>query len=152
MSQYDKSNYATSAPTYPPFDKAWITKGITTPCIEFAEKFGRAMASGPEKKRLTTSQLRNFFGEVRRIQMKGLAESTTDFLLLRPKLAYAAARSDSGGHSDGEVSKAKDFDKEMQKALEAVNPDELTGREQRFQNFCDLLEAILAYHKVGGGK
>ena len=144
MSPYNRAASPAPATSYPALDKAWVTKGITTAGIEFAEKFGLALATGTDKDKLTTSQIRNFFGEVRRIQMKPLAESHTDLLLLSPKLAYAAARSGGAG--------PQAFQREMQKALVAVNPDEPTGREQRFQNFCDLLEAILAYHKVGGGK
>ena len=44
----------------------------------------------------------------------------------------------------------------MQKALEAVDinaaGDSEQAIEKRFRNFCDLLEAILAYHKANGGE
>ena len=142
---------APSAPA-PKLDKKWITTGITTEAIRFAEEFGKYLAGGGDFRapKLTTSQIRNFFGEVRRIQMQPLNQdrNRTDFLLLQPKLAYAAARAKN--------EPATKFREEMQKALEAVDinasGDSEQAIEKRFQNFCDLLEAILAYHKANGGE
>ena len=158
MNPYNRSEAprsATGAPTAatPVLEKKWITTGITTEAIRFAEEFGKYLAGDPRDSRapkLTTSQIRNFFGEVRRIQMQPLAQdrSRTDFLLLQPKLAYAAARAKNEG--------ATAFRREMQKALEAVDinaaGDSEQAIEKRFRNFCDLLEAILAYHKANGGE
>jgi len=106
--------------------------------IEFAEQFGEEIV----RQGLTTSQIRNFFGEVRRIQMKGIENEKTAFLLLKPKLAYAAKRAAKQG--------ADMFKDVILKAHEVVmeakdNDDEF---EARFKNFVDFLEAILAYHKV----
>jgi CRISPR-associated protein Csm2 len=96
---------------------------------------------------MTTSQIRNFFGEVRRIQAKvqqSNFEGTnkTAFLLLRPKLAYAQARVISKVGK----SRIEDFRTVMDKAHIAV-----INKEQ-FQNFVDFLEAVLAYHKFYSGR
>jgi len=133
------------------FSKDWISKdlmqssGSYKNAIEFAEQFGKKIAQMPHEE-LTTNQIRNFFGEVRRIQMKGILQEKTAFLLLRPKLAYAAKRAAKQG--------ADMFKDIVLKAHEVVmeakdNNDEF---EARFKNFVDFLEAILAYHKVHGGK
>jgi len=125
----------------------WISKdlmqssGSYKNAIEFAEQFGEEIV----RQGLTTSQIRNFFGEVRRIQMKGILQEKTAFLLLKPKLAYAAKRAEKKGANmfKSIVLKAHDV------VMEAKNNAEF---ETRFKNFVDFLEAILAYHKVHGGK
>jgi len=66
-------------------------------------------------------------------------------LLLKPKIAYAAQRADSPG--------IRDFKAVMEKALGAVAFDNEKGVSKRgFDNFADIFEAIIAYHKVAGGK
>lgn len=120
------------------FKKEWITERITESAISEAESFGKALHDG----RFTTSQIRNFFGEVKRIQMKGLAGNESDFLLLKPKLAYSAKRASARG--------ADDFKRVIDQAIDAVQCSQ-GGADKRFKNFCDLLEAILAYHKAAGG-
>ncbi|MDX5347593.1 MAG: type III-A CRISPR-associated protein Csm2, partial [Hymenobacteraceae bacterium] len=127
------------------FKTEWISKQIDTPCIAFAEKFGKEL----KERNFTTSQIRNVFGEIRRIQMNGFEKNKTSFLLLKPKIAYATARQESMN------SKAKDgakvFREVFMKAHEAVNADE-NNSEIRFKNFCDFIEAVLAFHKAAGGK
>lgn len=126
------------------FKKEWIISGITDPCINFTEKFGKHLKDG----NFTTSQIRNVFGEIKRIQMSGFQGHKTDFLLLRPKMAYAAKRAtDKDKYATG----ASDFEKVLKSAHEAVasgTPDD----EKRFENFCDFVEAVLAYHKAAGGR
>ena len=126
------------------FKKEWITAGITDACITFTEKFGRHLKDG----NFTTSQIRNVFGEIKRIQMSGFKEHKTDFLLLRPKMAYAAKRAtDKDKYATG----AGDFEKVLKSAHEAVASGTLDD-EKRFENFCDFVEAVLAYHKAAGGR
>jgi CRISPR-associated protein Csm2 len=127
----------------------WITKCIDENTINFTSELGQYLANniyinGKEIRdtALTTSQIRNFFGEIKRIQAKGFEKEKSAFLLLRPKLAYAEARVTSKKRE----SKIKDFRQNIEKAhLQVVN-------ETHFQNFVNFFEAILAYHKAAGGR
>ena len=93
---------------------------------------------------MSTSQIRNFFGEVRRIQMKGGydEENKASILLLRPKLAYNVARV----LENNKNSSIQEFKKHVNHALELITDN------KQFNNFIHLLECILAYHKANGGK
>jgi CRISPR-associated protein Csm2 len=128
------------------FSKAWIESGITDDCIRFTEGFGSHL----ERNRFTTSQIRNVFGEIKRIQMSGFdkPEAKTDFLLLKPKMAYAAKRAQD---KDRQATGAADFERIMRLAHEAVRA-KTENDAFRFKNFCDFIEAILAYHKAAGGR
>ena len=120
-----------------------ITDKVTEKTVQFAEKFGEYLgtddvASTPqggkrkEKTKLTTNQLRKFFGEVKRQQLQGYNESS--FVMLKPKLAYAVGR-------DKENTKIKDFYEVMSKLIDLVD------NEEQFKNFIKVFEAIVAYHK-----
>jgi len=128
------------------FNLKWVSERLEDSAITFAEDFGQHLCdlqSGrPGRMALTTSQIRNFFGEVKRIQAKGFEKQRTSFLLIRPKLAYAEARV-LAKNRDSRIS---DFRKIMELAHSAVRT------EEQFQNFVDLLEATLAYHKFYGGR
>jgi CRISPR-associated protein Csm2 len=121
------------------FKHEWITTQITEDCIQFTEEFGKYLVD----KRFTTSQIRIVYGEIKRIQMSGFSGHKTDFLLLRPKMAYAAKRAKSDG--------ASDFEKVLKSAHQAVASG-TDGDADRFKNFCDFAEAILAFHKAAGGR
>lgn len=126
------------------FKKDWIQNGLNTEGVKSAENLGEYLA-----KTLSTSQIRNVFGEVRRIQQKGYTDSfDSEVLLLKPKLAYAKARAQ--GKGDG----AKQLEDVLSPAIDAIfenNPDS-NQKFQRFENFANFFEAILAYHKAYGGK
>ena len=93
------------------FPKSEITDKITNETVTFAEEFGTYLGTDEvvekrndkgrpyEKKmeHLTTSQLRRFFGEVKRLQMSGYNKSA--LVLLKPKLAYAVARANANSES-----------------------------------------------------
>jgi len=129
--------------------KEWMSSetGLNRLAIEFAEKFGQALA----EKKLSTAQIRNVFGEVRRIEMK-MRESwdeavETSVLLLRPKLAYSAKR----------ASQKAPIAQELEAVLSAGLKEVSAGKDEndkqrRFQRFADFFEAVLAYHKAYGGK
>lgn len=122
------------------FPKSEITEEITEKTVKFAEKFGSYLGKDEVDRRitkLTTNQLRKFFGEVKRQQMKGYDK--TDFVLLKPKLAYAV------GRTKGE-SKIKDFYEVMSIAIDEVKS------EKDFKNFIKIFEAIVAYHKAAEEK
>lgn len=136
------------------FQTTWITNGIDSDCIDYAEAMGEHLCSlengRPGRNALTNSQIRNFFGEVKRIQQmigtdeKKWQENQSDFQLLRPKLAYAESRVVKSNRN----STIKDFRTVIEAAHRAVEKDKLN----HFKNFVDFMEAVLAYHKASGGK
>jgi CRISPR-associated protein Csm2 len=103
------------------------------PLVEAAEILGPRLERG----RLTTSQIRNVYGHVKRMQMRGF--DPNEFVLLKPKLAYAAARANTAG-----ATLLKDV---LSQAVDEVGSD-----EANFERFVDFFEAILAYHKAAGGR
>ncbi|MBL7791857.1 MAG: type III-A CRISPR-associated protein Csm2 [Saprospiraceae bacterium] len=140
-------------------DKAvgdWIANGLTDIAIKYAEHFGKELTAPTVKGRdglfnnrgeaLTTSQIRNVYGEVVKMRMKdSFAEVKNPLLLLKPRLAYSTERKGTEG--------SKDFRKVFDQAVDAV----LAGSDdddkfKRFQNFANFFEAVLAYHRAFGGK
>lgn len=120
--------------------RAEITEKVTGKTVEFAERFGNYLGIDDPvtlKTKLTTNQLRKFFGEVKRQQMRSYDE--TQFVLLKPKLAYAVGRA-------GKKSKISDFYAFMSGAIDAVHD------EKTFKNFIMVFEAIVAYHKAAENK
>lgn len=120
-------------------DSTWIKKheGLPKEAIDFAEVLGEELVDsrGP----MTTSQVRNFFGEIRRIQMKGYDNNKGAFQMLKPKLAYAVARSKG-------QNKIRDFQRVVNELIVQV------ATENDYNNFVNFMEAIVAYHKANGGK
>jgi CRISPR-associated protein Csm2 len=124
----------------------WVKNGINQEAITYAEAFGRALANN----KLSTSQIRNVFSEIKSLQMKG-AENFTDtpLLLLKPKLAYSKARKSGGGRDAAEA--AEDLEKVLSKGIDTI----ANTRDKKFEyflNFANFFEAILAYHRSFGGK
>ncbi len=121
--------------------------GNTTPeamqeLVAEANRFGRELSSS-----LTTSQIRNIFGEVRSIEKEvpvGAEKLPITvqrrLLMLKPKLAYQVGR-----FSNNKALRA--FADTISKAIDLVGDD-----ARRFHTFVDLFEAILAYHRYYGGK
>lgn len=138
------------------FKSDWIAKanGFEDETIKFADDFGKHLCDlrgdRPGYAALTTSQIRNFFGEVKRIHAKvqkdGFSKHKTSFLLLKPKLAYAEARA----LAKSKETRLQDFRGIVDMAHDAVLRSD--SPESAFQRFVDLLEAILAYHKAYGGR
>lgn len=126
--------------------KIWIVKGIDKVAVDYAEKFGEDLAILKEGRRdesLSTSQIRNIFGSVKKMEMKGFNEA--DFLLLKPKLAYAAKRAKTKG--------AEKFEKVFSSGIDTVVSGEtLEEKAKRFSMFCKFFEAVLSYHRAKGGK
>ena len=96
-----------------------------------AENLGQKLA-----RNLKTSQIRKVYGAVKKIQMSDEFRRN-DLIMLKPKLAYAAARNTA-------VTDLKDA---LTQAIDKVGDD-----PQRFKNFVDFFEATLAYHKAAGGQ
>ncbi|MDD2636810.1 MAG: type III-A CRISPR-associated protein Csm2 [Bacteroidales bacterium] len=117
-----------------------IKEKVTNVTVDFAMEFGNHLGTDDKdggktiRAKLTTSQLRKFFGEVKRQQMSGYNE--TDFVLLKPKLAYAV------GRASGQNPKIKDFYNVIIDAIDKVKT------KNEFENFIKIFEAIVAYHKA----
>jgi len=124
----------------------WIKNGIDKDCINYAENFGEYLS-----KDLTTNQIRNVFGEVRRIQMKGKEKfKKADVLLLKPKLSYAKAR--KAGLKKEALEAADALRVVLSTGVDAIFQEQDNNEFERFENFTNFFEAILAYHKSYGGK
>jgi len=114
------------------FKDQWILAGATREMIEFARRAGEFMAN----KKVSSSQIRNVYGEVKRIQMKGFDKDSSSFYLLKPKIAYARGRARGNAVQGIEL-----FEKIFDKCFNLVKDT------PTYENFCKLMEAILAYHK-----
>ena len=108
--------------------------------IGFAEELGKYL----KEKKVTTSQMRNAYGKMKKLEMAGWQGNRTqrEVLLLKPRLAYAAGRQQDRNAREG-LQSLKDT---MDSAIDAVNSEDC------FKRFCQFFEAIIAYHKAAGGK
>ena len=119
-----------------------IQEKVTDQTVKFAERFGTYLAQKEDNAEpLTTSQLRKFFGEVKRQQMVGYREA--DFVMLKPKLAYAVGRAKSGKKKQMKI---EDFYLVLADAINKVNTS--ADKQKAFKNFISVFEAIVAYHKA----
>lgn len=118
------------------FQSDWIIKGTDPALIEFSDKLGKYLKDN----KLTTSKIRNIYGEVKRIQIaKDFEVEKVSFYLLKPKVAYALGREENNIG-------LKMFKILFDECYKYVKDD------KTFINFCNLFEAVLAYHKAYGGK
>ncbi len=128
--------------------KEEIQNKITDVTVQFAEKFGNYLAADDfDSEPLTTSQLRKFFGEVKRQQMVGYNE--TEFTMLKPKLAYAVGRAKQNGRKN-KAQKIEDFFTVITDGIDKVLSS--ADRTKAFKNFITAFEAIVAYHKAAEKK
>lgn len=121
--------------------------------VEQAEQFGPFL----RKQRLETNQIRKFLDAINRLKAKIasgdetneadksaprksdadiFAEIEPEIVLLKPKLAYAAARQRA----------AKPLSDVMSAAIDKVHSLE------DFERLVQLIESIIAYHKAEGGR
>lgn len=94
---------------------------------------------------LTRAQIRNIFTEVRRIEALweiNQEEALRRLNMLKPKMDYQTARSK-------EVAHLRDI---LGQAIDQVNSGQGEQRNEYFQRFMELFEAILAYHRALGGR
>lgn len=125
-----------------------IQEKVTAVTVQFAERFGKHLAEKDEQSEpLTTSQLRKFFGEVKRQQMTGYDD--TEFVMLKSKLAYAVGRAKQNGKR-GKYQKIEDFYAVMADAIDKV--ENSNDKLKAFKNFITVFEAIVAYHKAAERK
>lgn len=114
-----------------------LTEGIKD--LKPLEDWGAYLAKDDAQKQVSTSQIRKLFGSIKRIQAD-FAKSKGEILLLEPKLAYAVGR-------DKNKTKIKDFYGLLSPLIREVKED-----KKRFQNFVNVFESIVAYHKAAGGE
>lgn len=139
------------------FDSSWITDKITEAGLAYLDAFGLFLCgktrSEAEKRAgrnaITTTQIRNIFTEVKRIETKLTSAEENDdswnneFLLLRYKMAYNTART----LQRTQDSRMKEFREIMETAHSLVG-----GNKKNFKNFVKFFEGTIAYHKVHGGQ
>lgn len=102
-----------------------------------------ARAVGERIPQVSSSQIRGIFATVRQIQLTWDTEPNRAYrqaVLLKPRIAYANARKNELGFlSDVLI-----------QAIERINGDD-SQRRERFMQFVDFFEAIVAYHRALGG-
>ena len=133
-----------------PISKQILTDGIKDTDLDNLKAWGEFLAKQDNKierdrngrernltiNALSTSQIRKFFGEIKRIQAD-FENSKNEIVLLDPKIAYAVGRSKKDGNS-----KIDDFYKQVSPLLREIKED-----KKKFKNFVNVVEAIVAYHK-----
>ncbi|MCI2109284.1 MAG: type III-A CRISPR-associated protein Csm2 [Bacteroidales bacterium] len=119
------------------FKDTWITNGADKDMIVFAKSAGKNLADA----KLTSSKLRNIYGEIKRIQIGGYEKEKRAFLLLQPKVAYTVGREDQKNRKGVGI-----FQNIFDRASNYVSD------ANTYNNFCNLMEAIVAYHKFFGDK
>jgi CRISPR type III-A-associated protein Csm2 len=107
-----------------------IEKANYEELVQKAEEWGQKL----NQQGLRMAQIRRVFGEVKRLSMRW---DPIRLRMLKPKLAYIAARAGRGGQTLRQI---------LAPGIDAVfaTKDEASQR-QRFKVFADLFEAILAY-------
>ena len=108
-------------------------------------EFAKVTASQLVQDRLTTGQIRNIFTEVRKIEILWRTDpikALRRLNLLKAKMSYQTARSRSVAGLEKVLSDA---------ITEVANASE-ADRNDRFERFMQLFEAILAFHKSQGGR
>ncbi len=139
-----------------------ILNGNAELTVKEADRIGELLARGGESDKLSTSQIRAIFGEVRKIQGQiAIPEHTLDtesamkikerafrrLHLLIPKMKYRV-----------EKERGKPGIKKMVEVLEpavrlvVASDISRQDQEKRFGYFVEFFEAILAYHRAHGGK
>lgn len=108
--------------------------------IIFTEFFGGYLALS----NLTTSQIRNVFGEVKRMEMQS-GFPNDKLLMLKARLAYNTKRNATEG--------SRAFQEKIEVAIDEIFAGEdQIEKNKRFEKFNLFFEAILAYHRAYGGK
>jgi CRISPR type III-A-associated protein Csm2 len=98
--------------------------------VQRAREWGRELAD----ENLRMAQIRRVFGEVKRLQMRW---EPPRLRMLRPRLAYVAARAGRGGQVLRDI---------LSPAIEAVFQGPPETQEKRFKVMADLFEAVLAHY------
>ncbi len=119
----------------------WITSGPAPELIDAVQQFGEKIKNTG----LTTSQIRQVFSKLKSIEAKQYDQQRTEFMMLKPFIAYAAGRHRVDG--------LREFKEKITWGIDCVlSAKNKSEEEKRFKNFCTFFEAILAYHRACGGK
>ncbi len=125
--------------------KQIIIEGKAALLVEKADGFGRSLA----KSGLTKTQIRNIFGEVRKIEAQwtrpeqDAKDNVRRLLLLKPRMAYQAEREEKARPLLSVLSDAVGM---------VVSANGAQEQHARFGYFVDMFEAILAYHTAQEGE
>ena len=120
--------------------KSFIQKDETAKrMVNYAEQLAKDI------KHVSTSQIRNAYGTVKKLEMQRefTEKSYRELLLLKPKLAYARGRTETRKRET-----FKKLEDALSTAIDAVD----VKQPETFKRFCNFFEAILAYHKANDGK
>jgi CRISPR-associated protein Csm2 len=98
--------------------------------VQQAREWGHKLAES----NLRMSQIRRVFGEVKRLQMRW---DPPRLRMLRPRLAYVAARAGTGGALLRNI---------LSPAIDTVFQVAGAGQLRRFKVMTDLFEAVLAHY------
>lgn len=115
------------------FTRELLDSGVKSEHLRGIRDWGYHLAE--DRVGISTTQLRRFFGAVRRIQAS-FDELKGEIILLEPKIAYSVGRS----RRDNRIN---DFYNKICKPLIV----EIKEDKKRFQHFAQILEVIVAYHK-----
>jgi CRISPR type III-A-associated protein Csm2 len=118
-----------------------IHEGNAEVLDETASKLGKELAG----QKLTNSQIRNIFTTARQIEARWRSQKRAarrELILLKPKMAYQAARAKD--QRNNPVAELRDW---LVAAVDAVVSagDVQQTEDERFRNFMQFFEAVLAY-------
>ena len=113
------------------FSSKWIKDGADADMVKFAESMAISIS-----KNLSKTQFRNIYGEIKRIQSNYMNNKPSVFLL-KPKVAYAVARATKKSVKESMLRFKEVFDVAIDCVID----------ERTYNNFCNFMEAILAYHR-----
>jgi len=131
------------------FQQDWVLNGASSQMVVWANSFGKYLTEKDDTDPLTTSQLRRFFGELRRIEAD-FENAQSDIPMLIPKLAYAVGRAFDARRRRAKT-KVLEFYEAVDKGLGYIRLDAEECKSD-FENFVKVIEAIVAFHKYHGGK
>ncbi len=121
--------------------KEILTHGIKTNDLILLKEWGEYLSTNESRDApaVSTSQIRKFFGEIKRIQAD-FENNKGEIILLDPKIAYAVGRAEK-------KTKIKAFYDLLSNLIQDINED-----KEKFNHFVSVVESIVAYHKANGGK
>jgi len=116
---------------------------------EIADKWAKELT------RVKTNQIRNIFGQVNHLKTSfklknfELSKIERELLLLKPKIAYIKGRHGKNNPDDPFLILFNFFNSAINATIKALNNEKET--EIALNNFFDLVESLVAYHKYHGG-